>query len=151
MQARRKKERQQQLTEEAEREKAYLNDKVINLELAVEEQATKIRELTRLSYALGDQLDVKRKKGGVTSDSPQNISYSYSEDALWDEEELDWTSVDYSDEGVLLGSVNAYLGSAAPSTAVHESYHLYGRHNPPIRKGVITDAVNFFLDGCPDN
>ena len=97
-----------------------------------------------MSYALGDRLELKRQK---SEDAPKNVSYRNNGPF---EEEFDTPPpVHYDDHGVVLGSVHDIIGPI-PST-INDGYISYGRHNPPITKGVITDAVNFFLDGCQED
>ena len=89
----RQSEKEEVKQEQLEREKALINDKIINLEVTVEEQRAQIKELTRLTYALHDKKtfsifkskenteEVKKVSNIETEENNNNESYVISDNS----------------------------------------------------------------------
>jgi hypothetical protein len=72
-------EKEEAKQEALERDKANLNDKVMNLELQMDTQNAQIRELTRLAHSLRDDVEKRKKKKeneAAAAAVPKDVSFS---------------------------------------------------------------------------
>ena len=106
----------------------------------METQAAQIRELTRLTHAINDQLNRKGTITGIFSSSSKPK----------DRDNVPETPVKEVSEshnlppGIVSDAVVSFL---APADEDHTL--LFGSDSVPIvQKGIITEAVEYFLDGC---
>lgn len=121
--------------EKAEREKAYLLDRLETLELTMEKQSAQMRELERLAHHLGDKLDHKTKNRNssevpapttVASGEVKNISYEN----------------DY--DGVVLEAVESVL---APEIRADFDISAFKSLN---QKDFVISSAEYVLNGCEE-
>ena len=125
-----------------EQEKSELNMQIRSLELSVETQAAQIRELTRLSHAINDQLNRKGTISGLFSSGskpPPN-----DKDILPETPVKDVSENHDLPPGVVSDAVVSFL---APADEDH-ALRFVADSVPIVQKGIITEAVEYFLDGC---
>lgn len=148
-------EKEEAKQEQIEREKAYLLDKVENLEFTLEKQTVEIKELRRLTHHLSDEIYKKslRAKLGLTS-APESDS-NPSPNSTPTVEKVSFTLPDQSssdqsqeiNQPLVLEAAESLVGLSSES---FEAYPVQYMFTPIMTPGLISSAVEYFLDGCPE-
>ncbi|TRY63060.1 hypothetical protein TCAL_07948 [Tigriopus californicus] len=154
-------EKEEAKQEQIEREKAYLVDKVENLELTLEKQTVEIKELRRLTHHLSDEVykkSLRAKLGLTTAPEPdskkgqhstlpvEQVSYCMTS-APCQEEEDDIDAV----KPLVLAVADSFVGpsTSSLSSEMDDSYRVHYMFSPVVTPGLVSSAVDYFLDGCP--
>ncbi len=101
-----------------EQEKQMLNDKVTSLEFSLEQQATQLRELTRLAYSLDEKLQKRSilslaKKTIGQEKSPTNVDHEIN--SVESDKTAAGSVANSANEGAVLSAVNYLISGSQES------------------------------------
>lgn len=158
---RRSSEKEEARQAEVEREKQEMANKVMCLELAVDKQSAQIRELTRLAHSVLEKRQERVAAAANESSNPQDAAFSNGESENDLEGLIGSSAADLLDStphpalpasrSNCQSSVSTYFfSSSALKSTTTALFPETGDEQEAYRNGAIMEAVQIYLDGCPE-
>lgn len=150
-------EKEEAKMEAAEAEKRALLDRVDNLELTLEKQSVQIKTLTQMSNHLDDQLIKVKSPVAVLKKVFQTEAEAKAEaEANSKVKEPQYTGTfseveDRQRQAGIRGGHSASEDGSPANVAYFFSEDDFISRPPVISKGLVTSAVDYYLDGCQED